>query len=356
MVARFFTILLLLFSSTSLADDGLHLNKLFGKAVVGDFVVSLQEHVYSLYNIFAKSDNFIILEQVSVPEALRKQQKMTWKEWLAMGAPGHHSWDMLEINLNDGKVREFYSFSRKGWMDVLQTENFLSSLLMLKLSLIPNSERRKIGFSNVGSEQHQPLWRPRLYVEGKLLDDINFSAYRAKWSKDGTELSGKELEIYIPEDSDLYPSYFPFWIQLQHGLGRVNLRVVDSGRDMVSPKKSLPRPSIRLEGQPHLADGFLSFYVKGRPYYHQYFLFASEIGRFFGKAISLPCHAKGSDKPDVLILQVKEDDLSELLQEGREYYFTVVEKDFSDIYVESSHPFAWPPFKEDSLIEELIKN
>ncbi len=85
----------------------------------------------------------------------------------------------------------------------------------------------------------RPVWQPRLIIEGKPDDGVAFDAWRADWPRDGSDLSNKTIEIYLPKDNQSYPSYFPYWLQINGTAGKAKIRIIDSGSNLQSPKPPL---------------------------------------------------------------------------------------------------------------------
>ncbi|MBA3956945.1 MAG: hypothetical protein H0X51_00925 [Parachlamydiaceae bacterium] len=220
-------------------DNVLSLRDNLKRAHKGDFIVTLQNKNYTLLHIYDLNDNEMVLEEVTVPAA-RLSRLPIWREWLSQNAPGHTCWVLSHINLNNGQLQSSYSVSQRVWLDISQTSNFLPVLLNLKLQQIPHNERQKIGSTPNGSDR-RPLWQPKMVVEGQQIQNVAFSAWRTRWPRDNSPLSGKLIEVYVPEENDKYPSYFPYWLQVKGMSGsKATIHVVDSGSKMVSPAPPIP--------------------------------------------------------------------------------------------------------------------
>jgi hypothetical protein len=76
-------------------------------------------------------------------------------------------------------------------------------------------------------------------VDGNNIPAVPFEAWQTHWPKDGTDLSGKSIEVYVPQENDKYPSYFPYWLQISGMVGNAKVRIVDSGSYMNSPMPPL---------------------------------------------------------------------------------------------------------------------
>lgn len=236
MIIRLFIFIFLL--TSSLFADDLLLKHNFRYASAGDYIVAMQGKSITLLHIFAKQGDLMIVEEVTIPAAHAKHYVSNWRDWFASGAEGHSSWVIYQINLNSGEILACYSFSRCSWYHLPETENFLGKLLNLPLYQLPYEKRRK-----VGSSGKRDLWQPQMVVDGRLIEGVPFEAYTAIWPKDGSQLSGKKIEIYLPYAMENYPSYFPYWLQISGVVGKARVRVIDSGANLKSPKNGFPSES-----------------------------------------------------------------------------------------------------------------
>ena len=137
----------------------------------------------------------------------------------------------------------FFPFSRRAHLDTAYADLFLSNLLSMSFEPVPDKDRRRIGApSSPGSDasDHRPYWQPPMVFEGNRIKNAMFEAWRAKWPQDGTELSGKEIEIYLPNEKKGYPTYFPYWLQICSAYGKASVRIVDSGKGLRSPHSQFP--------------------------------------------------------------------------------------------------------------------
>lgn len=199
------------------------------RAQLGDFIVTAQNKTYTVLLVREKTDKELTFEEITVP-ASRKASGMPWRDWIHQGAAGHTGWIMYQINLETGQVANTFSFNRNEWVSMPKTQNILSTLLNLRLKLIPTSERKKIGMRPLdGLPDRRSFWQPRMVVDGQLVQGVSFDAWRTRWPKDGSELSGKGIEIYVPKENELYPAYFPYWLQISGMVGKAQIRIVDSG-------------------------------------------------------------------------------------------------------------------------------
>ncbi|MBS4169286.1 hypothetical protein [Parachlamydia sp. AcF125] len=237
-MSRFVCYLAFLCAIFSLAEAGIYLRDNLKKAEAGDYLVTMQNKTCSLLHIHNKKGQLLTMEEISLP-ANKSKNIDSWRTWIQDGAPGHTSWSMYSVNLSTGAIDKCFCFTKNRWCDPTPAENFLGTLLNLHLNLVPPHERKKIGGYVAGSPGPRRIWEPRLIMDGTIIKGVSFEAWRTRWPNDGSMLSGKTIEVYVPAENTPYPSYFPYWIQVSGMMGQAKLRVVDSGKGLVSPKPSL---------------------------------------------------------------------------------------------------------------------
>lgn len=212
------------------SESELLLKENLSRAHPGDYLVTVQNKNYTLLAIRNKDEQFLNIEEITMPASRVPSGSFSWKNWVEKGAPGNTCWIMYTIHLPSGSVQQTFSFTKNEWMTVPQSQHFLSTLLNLPLRRIPDRERKKIGPPPATDHpDRRAHWQPRLIVEGQNIQGVAFEAWRARWPKDGSELANKVIEIYIPQESEKYPSYFPYWLQVYGAVGNAKIRIVDSG-------------------------------------------------------------------------------------------------------------------------------
>jgi hypothetical protein len=220
-----------------LQADQLSLKDNLQRAIPGDFLVIAANKTITFLHIYEKHNGILIVEEIAVPDG-RKPSKMSWREWMQQEAPGNTSWVMYEIDLATGKMLRYYSFTKKGWFEIAEADNFLSKMLNLRLSPLPDKDRKKVGTRIFASDDSR-FWQPTLVMEGNIVRGVKFDAWRTRWPKDNSELSGKVIELYLPQDNQMYPSYFPYWLQINGVVGKARVRIIDSGANLNSPKPNV---------------------------------------------------------------------------------------------------------------------
>lgn len=238
----FYTILLLIICSPLCSQEVLYLKDNLAKARNGDYITTIQGKNYTLLHIYDRDQDSITIEEVTVPSVKLKALPVNWKNWIADSAPGNTSWVMYTVNLKEGKMKGFYSLTTQSWYDLSKANPFLSTLLNLKLEKIPSKDRKRVGVLSIpGAVDRRPLWQPKMYFQGEEISAVPFDGWRTWWPKDGSELGGKLIEVYLPEENSLYPAYFPYWLQITGMIGSAKVRIIDSGSGMKSPAPPLKR-------------------------------------------------------------------------------------------------------------------
>ena len=217
------------------AGQGDLLKENLKRAESGDFVVIAQGNSYTLFHILMAKTPILQVEEITIPAAIACNSVQSWREWVLNNAPQNTSWVHYRIDLSKDEITDYYSFTKNGSFSVPEADNFLRTLLKLKLEPIPYSMRRKVGPPQ-REQSERNLWQPKMIVDGKLQPGVVFDAYSTIWPKDGGPISGKLIEIYLPHDAGLYPAYFPYWLQTKGMAGQANVRVIDSGKGLISPK------------------------------------------------------------------------------------------------------------------------
>lgn len=217
-------ILFILFSSFAYSEP-LQLRSFLNEAHQGDYIVTARDKNLSLLRVSDRSNQSIHIDEISIPFSRVKHMQHTWRSWFLAGAPYHTSWVTYSIELPSGKVKDVYSHTLKSYCKISEEDNLFTQLLNREFVPLTDKERKRKGSSN-------DFWNPKMLVDGKEVSGVEFSAWKTHWPTDGSLLSGKQIIIYLPKDSKEYPSYFPYWMQLGGGLAKVQVRIVDSGKNL----------------------------------------------------------------------------------------------------------------------------
>lgn len=338
----FFFLLFFISTQSSFATDPIFLRERLSQAQQGDFIVSFYNKTYSLLHLHTLHDSSFVIEEVSIPQhKIKKTQPVNWRQWLEQGAEGHTAWTLFEISKEDGNLLEFYSFSRKGWLEFDSSDSIFSTLLTLPFQPVEEKHRRKRGsLPQAGSKDLRSVWNPKMTVDGRVISDVPFDCFKALWPNDGSEIAGKEIEIYLPQKSSQFPSHYPYWLSIKNTVSSAKIRVIDSGKYLRSPIKDLPRrPPIFLDSG-KLTDSGLTLSLKSPPYYEKLSLLAIPYKDPHRQAIPLEYKSVDQAK-QILILEIEKAELDKKLVSGQAYHFFVSPHNYKQVWAETENPIVW---------------
>lgn len=233
-------------------------------------------------------------------------------------------------------MMEFFSYTQNGWSDVPSAENFLGTLLNLKLQRADPKLRRRVGpMPRDGESDRRPFWSPPLVVDGKTIEGVAFDAWRTRWPKDDSDLSNKIIDVYLPRQGDKYPSYFPYWLQIGGAIGKAKVRIVDSGSTLKSPRPTLPRRPPTFLNAGRFEEGSLRLWLKTRPYYTDYQLFAIDNAAP-DRPIPLQFSVLPTEDDEVVVLQVPMSTLQNKLPSGSRFRLRIKPVSHPQISAETS--------------------
>lgn len=222
-------VIVLLMQATLSAKD---LKQEIRKAESGDFVVYAYKQQLTLLRVASNDGKELVVEEISAPNPEIKK----WQEWLSTGAPGHSSWTVSHIAIDNGAVKSVYNVDEKAYVTTPITFPFLPTLLTTPLSPIESSARKYIGAQPLAGEVDlRRLWFPKIIFEGQAIE-TPIEVYRLVWPRDDSELSGKSLDLYFPTTKAI--SYLPYWIEMSVISGKIKISAIDSGKGLTSPDQA----------------------------------------------------------------------------------------------------------------------
>ncbi len=333
-----FLFLLVLFS-THLFGAEILLKERLAKAKNGDYIAFESNQMITVLAVRSLNPKSLILEEIAIPvKIFRENHSKSWPEWVKAKAPGHSSWSMIEIDLLSGEIVECYSFSRSSWVQLASSESVFATLLRLPLRPIENQKRHRIGPPpGEGEADFRQIWQPPLIFEGKTIPKAAFDAFEVQWPQDGTDLAGKTLTLYF--DREIRFS-MPYMIQIEtsHAIG--NFRAIDSGKNLPSLFRSMPRRIPQFVGQPKKTSKGLSFSLKSPKYFREFELFAIDVtGK--EKQIYPIIHSIVVGEGDLHTIEIEEVDLQKVLENDHKYTWLLVPSGHSESYTETTKPFIW---------------
>lgn len=230
-MSKFFVFILFLFSAPLSA---LQLVDRLQEAEEGDYIATAIDKAFSVLFIKEKIGEVITLEEVTIPIKRLKmgtsRQWKGWKQWVADEAPGHTSWMLYTLHAPTGALLNVYSYENARWYLPSDARNLFSKLLNLQIERLPKKDLRRTG------RDKGRYWTPKMVYEGQIIEGVAFDAWQGFWPKDGGDLSGKKVLIYLPQEGNRYPTYFPYWLEVEGTMGKGKVRIIDSGRSLQSPR------------------------------------------------------------------------------------------------------------------------
>ncbi len=221
-------------------ESPLCLQEFLLKTQEGDYIVAESMKVFTLIRVRASDPKTIILEEISGPiKNLPDRNKVSWEEWLKNRAPGHSSWSLIEISLEDGEILECYSFSRSAHIQLSQKESLLATLLTRPLRQVSLENRRRVGPPPMeGEADFRKVWNPPFIFEGEKVESSGFDVFETSWPEDGSEFGGRQVTFYFDHELKIP---LPIWIEVESSHITGKLRVIDSGKNLPSPLRKAPR-------------------------------------------------------------------------------------------------------------------
>lgn len=216
------------------AAQKLNLIENLRKAQPGDFIVTSYNKNFSLLHIWSKNNHSMAIEEISIPAA-KIPKNHSWRQWVKEGAPKNSSWVIYVIDLQSAQCLHTYALCKQGWLAVAPRDNILYTLLNLEFQAIPTHQRKRVGGSLLTPRHERPLWQPALIFNGQHVAGIHFDGWKTQWPKDGSDLSGMQIEAYLPAANSTYPNYFPYWLQISGAVACAKIRIVDTGTGLTSP-------------------------------------------------------------------------------------------------------------------------
>lgn len=318
----------------------------------GDYIVTEQDRNYSLLLIRHIQSESLLFEEISVPTHLINLSSIRWKQWIKEGAPGHTSWVQYEIDPLSLTLLEGYSFSKKGWLYLNESDQFLAQLLSLPLSKIPSDERKKIGPSLKNDEPDlRKPWNPPVFSEGKKIK-TSCDAWKTTWPKDDSLLSCCKIIVYFPSQ-DI--SSFPSWIEANNGHFSYAIKVIDSGKNMESSlSRTIPHRPPQLLKHIQKDTQEIQLPIKASPYYRSFTLFAFDLLQPQKKIGPIPFILKTGAHFEEKFLCISVKDLSSLLEKNHRYKWVLMPQSPEAFAIESEDFFRFSSESDSKVMNNSV--
>jgi hypothetical protein len=185
----------------------------------GDYVVGKSGKTTSLLHIHHIDEHSVFIEEIATASP-----PPSWKEWVSHKAPGHTSWVILELDLETGKAKRCYSFSKGAYIQV--EASLLATLMQQPLLPVSWEQQRRIGPSPLPGEMDvRKIWKPSLVFEGKKVDAPQFEVFT-------TEVDGNKITLYFDQEKRVH---LPYWVEAETPHMRFRFHSIESGCGLRSP-------------------------------------------------------------------------------------------------------------------------
>ena len=316
------------------------LREKYKQAQAGNFIVTEQDHTYSLLFIREVTEDHLLLEEIAVPDSQIALNKMSWLGWVKAKAPGHTSWTLYEIDAHTSELIEAFSYSKRGWLYLDETQQFLSKLLSLPLTQLGSAERKKIGPQPSTAEaDRRAVWNPPLILEGKKQSKPQFDVWKGIWPEDGTPMSKCAVELYFSKLNETFP--FPYWIEVKSPHYTFKMRTVDSGTGIISPYNGpIPHRPPQFTGHTKKTEKGYRITLESPLYYKTFHLYAIDLNDPVRKTISIPHQINRLPKSETVHLDISLEQVAERLTSQRHYQWVIIPEEDGRVYVESDEIFV----------------
>ncbi|MGR3973133.1 MAG: hypothetical protein QRY72_00935 [Candidatus Rhabdochlamydia sp.] len=304
------------------------------KGKPGDYVVIEQGKIASCLVIRLLTPDYVLFEEINIPYLAYPPQGTSWKEWIHQEAPGHTAWTSYLINLKTDELEECYSYSQQTWLSIDNPNHFLPQLLQLPLQQSQEANRKKIGPPPLeGEKDRRSLWNPPLIIEGQKIEKPLITAWVTQWPSDQSLMASSEIEMYFSS----LP--FPVWIEVRVPHYKVNLRSIDIGHDLSSPKPTVFMRSFQFKQMPTLTEEGLSFTAQSPLYYASLKVFAIKVSPSEREMIEIGTLAFSHSSPT--LFSISREQLSHLLAHNERYQIALASSTYPKLITYSPFFFDW---------------
>lgn len=209
---------LALFLVLTLPIFALELIEPLREAKAGDYFLFSHKKNAALVIVRHVSQKEILFDEIHAP---LDAKKINVKEWLAERAPGQTSWIEVRLDSSSGAVKTAFCHMRSGRLPK-EDQQFTTTLLTLPFKKTPLSERRRCGAPQRDNPLPRNLWEPPTPRGLQKKPALPFVSH---WPKDGSELAGGRVEVYMVKGSAL-----PAWIEVRRANLKEHIRLIETGR------------------------------------------------------------------------------------------------------------------------------
>jgi len=185
------------------------------EAKVGEYFLFSHKKNAALVIVRHVSKKEIVFHEIHAPTP-----PLNVHEWLRQKAPGHTSWIEVRLDSASGAVKSAYCHLRSSWLPK-EDQKFTTTLLTLPFKKTSHEERRRCGAPTRDNPLPRHLWEP---PTPQGLKKMPSKPYVSHWPKDGSELAGGRVEVYMLEGSAL-----PTWIEVRRANLKEYIRLLATG-------------------------------------------------------------------------------------------------------------------------------
>lgn len=156
-------------------------------------------------------------------------------------------------------------------------------------------------------------------------------------------MSNKLIDLYLPKAGSPGLSYFPYWLQIGGAVGKVQVRVIDSGFNLSSPQASLPWRPLQFIHTGCWQEGVFRLWLYMRPYHGNIRLFAIDGQTQVPRLV--PFTKRPTQDPNTYILEMDPTSLQGLLESGHFYRWRAISTAMPSIWTEMEPLLFNPPLK-----------
>jgi len=204
----------------------------FLRGHIGDFIVWKYGKSFILVRLASLSP--LSLEEISF-SSLPTQK---WNEWLLAKAPGHTSWSILYVDVQNNAITEAFSFTKNLWFRPQDDSSIWKNIFNAPLQKIPDQQRKKMGSPPLHKDDpdHRKIWVPSLIFQGTKNSHPSYEALQIFCPQKCSALANAHIELFFDASNPTFP--FPYWVQITNPTGiAAKFFAVDSGINLFSPQK-----------------------------------------------------------------------------------------------------------------------
>ena len=326
-----------IFFITLFSLEATSLKERFDHAQVGDYVVTEQDKNYCLLFVRQLDSDVLIIDEMTFHEHDLEKNFKNWQK-ASFGKAYPISWISFQFDKKTGFLEEAYNFNEKTFLEFQEQDVFLKGLLNLKLSLVKESDRKKIGPTPI-DQDFRKCWCPPLTIQGVKYDKPSYDVFEGRWDEDGSLLSKCRIEMYFSQIDSSLP--FPTWIEINNGHYGFKLKGVDSGHNFALQNlRPLPKKPLLLASGFEYKKDLLLIKIKA-PRSRRDFDLVAECPKT-KKQIPLKYQLSSSGEKDLFYLTISLKEMQQKLERSKSYHLLFYPDKNPDFFIRTQDVFICP--------------